>query len=306
MVISEALQEFDLALTGVVAPATQRWYISSVSKLIAFLGDREIETITIRDLRRWRIYLLDRESRYGAHPLRPEEKGELSKHTVHNYLRGILRFFSWLVEEELLEKNPATRLELPQLPVDLPKDIAYDDMVRILEVAEAVGAREYALICFLADTGCRVAGAAGLKLPDLELERGRAVVREKGKGGNGKSRYVFLKKRTVEALETWLSIRPSDKGDGVFLGLRGPLTESGIYQMIRRVAETAGIEGRFNPHSFRHGWARGALRAGADINDVSHVLGHSSIFVTSKFYGCWRDEQLKQVHDQVSWLPDEG
>ncbi len=104
----------------------------------------------------------------------------------------------------------------------------------------------------------------------------------------------------------WLSIRPSDKGDGVFWGLRGPLTESGIYQMIRRVAETEGIEGRFNPHSFRRGWARGALWNGADINDVSHVLGHSSIFVTSKFYGCWRDEQLKQVHDQVSWLPDEG
>ena len=230
----------------------------------------------------------------------------MSKYSVHNYLRGTFRFFSWLVEEGLLERNPATRLELPQLPDDPPKDIAYDDMVRILEVAQAVGAREYALISFLADTGCRVAGAAGLRLSDLDLERGRALVREKGKGGNGKSRYVFLKKRTVEALETWLSIRPPDKGDGVFVGLRGPLTESGIYQVVRRVAKTAGIQGRFNPHSFRHGWARGALRNGADINDVSHVLGHSSIVVTSRFYGRWADEQLKEIHDRVSWLPDEG
>ena len=94
MVLSEALQEFDLSLTGAVAPATQRWYISSVNKLIVFLGDKDIEAITISDLRRWRVHLLDRESKYATHPMRPEEKGKLSKYTVHNYLRGILRFFS--------------------------------------------------------------------------------------------------------------------------------------------------------------------------------------------------------------------
>lgn len=304
MLLSESLEAFDLSLKGIVAPSTQRGYTSVVRKLIRFLGDRDIETITIVDLRRWRASLFDRKSRYADHPNRPEEEGGLSVWSVHNYLRGIHRFFSWLVEEELLEHNPATRLKLPDLPDEPPKDISRKNMVRLVETAQKSNARDYAIVCFLADTGCRVGGAAGLCLPDLELDRGRATVREKGKGGSRKSRTVYLKKRTIEALRSWLSIRPSDRGDAVFVGLRGPLTASGIYQVLRRLANAADIEGRHNPHSFRHGWARGALRMGADISDVSQILGHSSIAVTVDFYGQWADDELKERHDQFSWLPE--
>ncbi|MBN1956041.1 MAG: tyrosine-type recombinase/integrase, partial [Anaerolineae bacterium] len=119
-----------------------------------------------------------------------------------------------------------------------------------------------------------------------------------------KARYVYLKERTTDALRSWLSVRPSGKGDAVFVGLRGPLTESGIYQVLRRLAKAADIEGRHNPHSMRHGWARGALRNGADISDVSQILGHSDIAVTVKFYGQWADDELKERHDQFSWLPE--
>lgn len=304
MLLSEALEAFDLSLKGIVAPSTQRCYTSVVRKLLRFLGDRDIETITITDLRRWRASLFDRESRYADHPTRPEEEGGLSVWSVHNYVRGILKFFSWLMEEGLLEGNPAARLKLPELPEEPPKDISRANMVCLVETAQDSSARDYALVCFLADTGCRVGGAAGLWLPDLELDRGRALVREKGKGGKRKARYVYLKQRTVDALNSWLSVRPSDKGDAVFLGLKGPLTESGMYQVLRRLANAADIEGRHNPHAMRHGWARGALRKGADVNDVSQILGHSGIAVTVLFYGQWADDELKERHDQFSWLPE--
>lgn len=64
MLLSDALQEFDLSLKGIVAPATQRGYTSAVRMLIKFLGDQDIETTTITDLRRWRASLFDRESSY--------------------------------------------------------------------------------------------------------------------------------------------------------------------------------------------------------------------------------------------------
>lgn len=210
-----------------------------------------------------------------------------------------------MANEELLESNPAARLELPDLPNEPPKDISHADMVRMLETARASDIRDYALVCFLADTGCRVGGAAGLRLSDLKLDQGRALVREKGRGGKRKARHVYLKERTVNVLQSWLSVRPREKGDAVFVGAQGPLTESGIYQVLKRLASKAGVDGHHNPHSFRHGWARGALRNGASIGDVSQILGHSHIWVTMRFYGRWADDELKERHDEFSWLPDD-
>ena len=72
--------------------------------------------------------------------------------------------------------------------------------------------------------------------------------------------------------------------------------------MLKRLAKRAGVNGRFNPHAFRHGWARGALKNGADLGTVSQILGHSSIQVTAEFYARWADEELAQRHQKFSWL----
>ena len=93
-------------------------------------------------------------------------------------------------------------------------------------------------------------GVADLRLSDLDIDQPRAIVREKGRGGK-KERVVFLGKRKANARLDWLNIRPSDKSNYVFL-----LKESGIYQVIERLALKEEIKGRWNPHSFRHAFGR--------------------------------------------------
>ena len=78
------------------------------------------------------------------------------------------------------------------------------------------------------------------------------------------------------------------------------MTVSGLNQALKRLARRAGVTGRCNPHSFRHGFARSFLQSGGDLATVAQILGHSSIRVTGDFYSAWSDKELAERHDQFS------
>ncbi len=135
------------------------------------------------------------------------------------------------------------------------------------------------------------------------LENRRALVYEKGRGGRKKAQYVYFSEYTKGAIEEYLRVRPESGSDRLFVSKRGgDMTPRAVYQVLKRLAGKAGVRGRFNPHAFRHGWAREALRNGADLGTVSDILGHSSIEVTKKFYARWADDELRERHDRFTWL----
>jgi len=154
--------------------------------------------------------------------------------------------------------------------------------------------RDYAIIAFLRDTGARVGGVATLTTRYIYLEQRRAIVQEKGRGGK-KERQVFFTSSTAQAIQNWLNVRPQANDDErLFL-----LTENGIYQVLKRIAQAAKISGRWNPHSFRHAFARRMLANGASIGIVIHLMGHSSVQVTLDFYGRFSNDELQEIYDRL-------
>ena len=157
------------------------------------------------------------------------------------------------------------------------------------------------MLRFLADSGCRLAGVAGLRLDALDLERGAALVVEKGEKG----RRVWFGAETSWALARWLVERPVCASGGVFVTLVRPyrgIAPEGVYRVLQRWAGRAGVLGRWNPHAWRHRFAHGLLDAGADLGAVSQLLGHSSVVVTVEFYGQRSDSRLAEIHAARSWL----
>lgn len=280
MTLSEAALEFHLALQGgSVSLATVKLYLYTLRELLAHFNDTSIEQINLSDLRRFRAVIFER---------------KLSIYTKHRHIRQTRHFFKWLVDEGHLITSPASRLELPKLPKNKPpKDVNPVDRERMIEAADSV--RDLAIVLFLAETGCRRAGLVGLRFGDIDLEKRRAIVTEKG----AKTRKVRFGPATVAALRAWLVIRPRDKwGDFVFVGERGPLTGSGVYRVLERLALKAGVEGRHNPHAFRHGLARRLLQHHLDLGTVSRILGHSDIETTHQFYAVWADSELEDRYDE--------
>lgn len=300
MTLADAVNLFLNAIEGEVAPATHTWYRQRLHSLIEQCGPMTLDQVSLDILRQWRSSLLSQRQRWATHPTRPTTAGALSSATLHDSLRAVKRLFHWLLTEGHLTINPTTRLKLAAAPKEPPKAISEEDLTRLLVAAAASGARDLALVAFIADTACRCAGAAGARLSELDMTHHSAIVREKGR----KARTVFFGDQTARALRTWLQARPPDSSDALFLRLRGggPLSPTGVYQVFKRLAHGAGLTHRFNPHSLRHAYARRALQAGADLGTVSEIMGHSDIAVTARFYARWADAELQARKERFGAL----
>jgi integrase/recombinase XerD len=296
MLLSDALEAFLLSCNGSTSPATLIWYKRRLGALVEFLGDMEVERVTLHDLRRWRVSLCERTSKYVDHPLRPEEDGGLSAYTLHGYVRACRHFFKRLTDEQVLTANPAARLELPRLPKGVVRGIAQADLEKIIAAAAAASPRDHALAWFLYSTACRVGGVVGLRLADLDLDHSRAYVCEKG----DKTRPVYLISPAVEAMHKWLEVRPNLADDHVFLGRQGPLKESGVYQVIKRRAADAGVEKGYHPHNWRHRRLRELQARGMPLGVMSQIAGHEGPEVTAKVYGWLSEDELQKLYMQYA------
>jgi site-specific recombinase XerD len=305
MLLSEGICAYLRSITGVLAPATVVFYERRLPSLVSFLGDIELSGITLDQLRAWRVWLYSRAKKWGGGSSRPEEAGGYSPFTLHQYVRSCRRLFKWLELENRIPASPARRLELPVLPKQYRRGLKVSDRDRLLDEAELRGSlRDYAILILLADTACRIGGLVGLRLEDLDLEQCRAVVREKGRGGQRKERDVYFLKSTRQALRDYLNIRPRVSHDYVFCSrvTLQPLTYSGFYQVIERLAQKAGVRDGWNPHNWRHGAIRGMLASGMPLPAASQIAGHSSVQVTGDIYGVFDENELQRMHRECSWV----
>ncbi|MFZ2488970.1 MAG: tyrosine-type recombinase/integrase [Anaerolineae bacterium] len=304
MILSEAIESLAVAtLADGRSERTAGDYRQKLGALLTFLGDRDVATITVDELRRFVVGLRTRSSRYAGHPARDELAGGLSPASIAGYIRALKRLFAWLVEEGVTVSNPARRIKTPKIARGEPKAYHADDFPKLLEATagdEPVQLRDRALLLFLADTGCRAGGAAGLRLGDLDFGGNTARVIEKGE----KTRRVPFSEPTAAALQAWLAVRPQFEGNWLWvnMGRRGlaHLTADGIGEVLRRMKKRAGIEGPCNPHSFRHGFAREYLLAGGDLGTLADLLGHSDVQVTWQHYAIFRTAELAIKHDKHS------
>jgi integrase/recombinase XerD len=305
MELNVLVEKFLLAYEGVRSPNTVTWYKSCIKHLLDDLGNKEIAQITIDDLRRRYAQLSRVEKIYKNHPHpgRKPKKKMYSKFTLHGFVRSWRRLFSWAVEEGHLNKNPAKRLMTPSLPDPDPKAITKENVFKIIKAIEDYSTnpeRDLAIVLFFASTNARLGGVAKLKLSHLDIENRTAIVHEKGKGGSGKNRPVFFDVETADVLRKWLEIRPDDPDDNrVFM-----LTTSGISQMLDRMGKKICLKEPHNPHAFRHGYAKGVLGQGANLAQVSQMMGHSTSSITVDYYSQFAVRELREFHDRYHWLSD--
>lgn len=283
------------------SPKTVVDYERKLRPLQEFLGDVDVNVVTVDDLRRFVVSLQTQAARWEDHPRLATKDGGLSPFSIAGYVRAVKRLFNFLEAEGIVEHNPTRRLQLKQPKARVPKSVVSDDVSALLETTagnSAADLRDRAIILLLTDSGCRVSGLCSLRLEYLDVERGVALVMEKGE----KVRAIMFSEITAAALSAWLAVRRAVDSTAVFLSLKGggDLSVGAVGEMLKRRAKRAGIEGRVNPHSFRHAFAREYLLSGGDLGTLSDILGHSDVAITKTFYAIFTLGELQEQHRKHS------
>ena len=92
---------------------------------------------------------------------------------------------------------------------------------------------------------------------------------------------------------------PHAEDVALWVGKRGRMTPNGVYQMIVRRCEDAGIA-RVHPHMFRHTFAHRYLLAGGAEGDLMRVTGWSSRQMVDRYGASAASERAAEAHDKFS------
>lgn len=201
-------------------------------------------------------------------------------------LSGIKSFFQYLLEEEIIVKDPSELCEAPKQARKIPDTLSFQEIEQILDAMDMSlphATRNRSIIETLYACGLRVSELISLTLSNIFFEEG--FVRVIGK--NNKERIVPIGADAIKYIQLYISsernqypIHP-DHANTLYLNRRGkPLTRHMIYVIVKNSVQAAGIEKNISPHTFRHSFATHLVEGGADLRIVQELLGHESILTT--------------------------
>ncbi|MBW8896559.1 MAG: tyrosine recombinase XerC, partial [Massilia sp.] len=235
--------------------------------------------------------------------------------SIARKLSGWRGFFDWLSRQLPLAANPVDGVRAPRRARQLPKALAVDDAVQLME-KQTSGHPEPAELCdramfeLLYSSGLRVSELAGLdvhhvaahdgmpaSLGWLELDAQEVVVTGKG----NKMRRVPVGGPARAALEAWLAVRPParDGSAALFLSTRATRISPRVVQnRLKAHAQKAGMPVHVHPHVLRHSFASHLLQSSGDLRAVQELLGHASI-TSTQIYTSLDFQHLAAVYDKA-------
>lgn len=214
--------------------------------------------------------------------------------------RGLYRFCIWLVDEGELDSNPMAKMSPPTLkmkPVPIISDTDLAALLKACSGKEFSDRRDEALIRLMLDCGVRVSEVCGIRLDQLDLDQGMAVV--KGKGS--KVRPIYFGARTARALDRYVRMRSRHRWahlDTLFLTQRGALSPDGARDRVSVRAQMAGID-HIWPHQFRHTNAHDFLMNGGQERDLKRLMGWTSDTMLERYGASAADARAKAAAQRL-------
>ena len=221
--------------------------------------------------------------------------------TAHNRYRGLHAFFKWAVAEGDLAASPMDGMRPPQLPEQPVTVVRAEYLTRLLKTCEGrdfTSRRDTAVILLLVDTGMRRAECVGMTLDDVDLDQRIVWVLGKGR----RPRALPIGRKTAQALDRYLRAREGHRLGHLrhlWVGRNGPMTPSGVYQVVHDRARAAGLP-PMHPHQLRHAFATSWLAEGGNENELMLVDGWKSRIRIDRYTRATAVERARASHARLS------
>jgi site-specific recombinase XerD len=292
MPLSEAIQAFLFAkeIQG-LSPNTIRNYRLTLARFRSFFdaSDPELLTITGFNIQAF-LHSLQSKAPESSSTI-PRKLKPLSPKSIRNVHGTLSSLWEWAIEENLVAKNVVRTVKPPNPQMPTIKPFHESDVRALLrQVGQGstseIRYRDRAIILFLLDTGVRASELCNLRLANIDLKQGSALVRGKGRldQGVGRQRMVFMGGRVQRAIHRYLLERKAEEPEAwLFVTRDGrQLTRDVLGRRLRRLGKRAGVL-PCGPHKFRHTFAIFYLRNGGDVFTLQRLLGHSSLDMVQRY-----------------------
>jgi integrase/recombinase XerD len=266
-----------------------RWF--AAAWLLPQAGRTSWDQADGQDVQRWMVHLL----------------GRYSSAYASIQFRALRQFFKWLAGEDGIP-DPMARLRAPKVAVpEVPvfTSVELSGLERACRGGTFAQRRDAAIIAVFTATGIRLSEMAGIRChPDdparSDLDLGRREIRIVGKGGT--ARTVKIGHQAARALDRYLRARarhPQAWRPQLWLGVsgRGPLTATGIYQLIVRRGRQAGVAE--HPHRFRHHFSHTWLDRGGAESDLMELNGWTSPQMLTRYGASARAARARRTYDRI-------
>lgn len=220
--------------------------------------------------------------------------------TIAHNLTVIKNFHTYLLKENIVNKNVSEFIERPKLRKSLPKSLSIEDVDCLLniELKTPFDYRNKAMLELMYGCGLRVSELVNLELNDIDQTN--CLIRIFGKGS--KEREIPLGEYAIYYLNEYIDKRclllknkPCNK---LFLNNHGQgMTRQGFFKNLKELLRQKGLNENVSPHTLRHSFATHLINQGADLRSIQEMLGHSDIS-TTKIYTRVNDEKVLEDYNK--------
>ncbi len=267
-------------LNGVMAENSKRSYALALDELSAFCRERQ-QSISRRLILEFRAAMLDR---------------NLSASTINVKLAAVRKLIDEAKRAGVVTGEEASQIaDVPnvrQNGVRLGNWLTKEQAKELLSVPDRStlkGKRDYAILALLTGCALRRNELAMLDVKTIQLREGRWVLADLcGKGK--RFRTVAVPMWVKQGVNAWMTAAGIEdgrllrrvnkagksKGEG--------LSDWAVWSIVEQAAKEIGID-RFGAHDLRRTCAKLCRKAGADLEQIKFLLGHSSIQTTERYLG---------------------
>jgi integrase/recombinase XerD len=214
--------------------------------------------------------------------------------TLHRKLATLREFAKWCVAHRIVGEDPTRLFPNIKRPKTLPRPLTDDEVTRLL--ALPLPSMEHVLRVLLLNTGLRATPLTGLRVGDVVegppphlrvISKGAKPHTRGAPAGDVRAPALLILAETDLKPQTWLFPKQRAK-------VTHPIGRRELEDMAHRWGEAAGVPTCL-PHRFRHTYATGLLRGGADIRVVQELLAHEDIKSTMLYTAVAPPDRAKAV-----------
>lgn len=216
--------------------------------------------------------------------------------TINRKISAVSSFFQFLLQREIIDKNPAEFCTRPnRIVIEETQAFSDREMKTFFDlVIQDAPPLHKAIILLLFTTGMRQAELRGLKLANFKTQEGIRFINYLGKGQ--KINQVPVHPTTghyIDEYMAWMSIigRKIQENDFLFQPTKNShggqvkkkLSHTALGYIVGKWAKQVNKEKRITPHSARATFISSLIENGEDIYYISQLVNHAEVRTTQRY-----------------------